>query len=90
MNVLSQVLCFLWAILSNPLNFVLWLVNVVIEILFSWLPRTPDNLKISYMLSQLLLAVPIGSGVLVEIVQGVAGILIIFLTFRMVKYLPFL
>lgn len=88
---IAAILTFIWQIISNPLGainqFFIHLINIFIVIL----PSTPDNLKFGSLLSSFEDNFPmIGSGVLVQIIEGVTGILLIFLLLKLIKLLPFI
>lgn len=87
----TSIFCVLGNILTNPLNFIAFLMNGILEFFNVILPSTPANMKVSVILQGIGNTFPIvGSGILYEIVSGLGGILAIYLIVKAIKYIPFL
>lgn len=74
----------------HPLQFLGFLVCSAADSLFSILPSTPDNLKISSLISSIGSSLPlIGSGIIHELFTTVASIVGILVVIKIYKLLPF-
>jgi hypothetical protein len=88
---IAGILTFIWQIISNPLGAINQFFIHVIDVFLLILPSTPETLKFGSLLSGFDSNFPmIGSGVLVQIIEGITGIFLIFLLLKLIKLLPFI
>lgn len=82
--------CLLAYYLDNPFALLNHLSILSIDAIFGLVPSTPNEFKIVSLLTQLSTAFPlVGWGVVFQIIQGCAGILTLYLGFKIIKYIPF-
>lgn len=87
---LFDFIALIWYIITHPLQFLGFLVCSAANSLFSILPSTPDNLKISSLISSIGSALPlVGSGIIHELFTTVASIVGILVLIKIYKLLPF-
>jgi hypothetical protein len=65
-----SLLCFLYFVRNNPLVWLNWAINTLIDFAVDWLPSSPENLKVKTLLLQIDGAVPaFGYSFLVSLVK---------------------
>ena len=65
-----SLLCFLYFLKNNPILWLNWAINTLIDFAVNWLPSSPDNLKVKTLLLQINNTVPLfGYAFLVSIVK---------------------
>lgn len=89
--VFVTIITLIYNCVKNPKGAINTFMIHSIDIITSPLPSTPDNYKLSSMLSSFYAAIPqqIGVGVISEIMNGIIGMLGIYLIFKLYKSLPF-
>jgi hypothetical protein len=73
---------------SSINQFMIWCIDIVLLPL----PSTPDQYKLGTLASNFLNSIPeqLGSGVVVELLSGIFGMLAIYLVFKLYRSLPFI
>lgn len=88
---LSAVLCFVLFCIANPQNSINLFINNIIDIVIPFWPQTPDQFTLSSLYLNISAQFPFfGWGLLNEILEGFAGIFLIYMSVKVIKLLPFL
>jgi hypothetical protein len=84
------IFCTAYTAIKNPQGAInTFLINCVDVILKVW-PSTPENYTIGSMLTAFSAQFPnLGWGSIYEIINGIVGMLLIFSTVKIIKYIPF-
>ena len=65
-----SLLCFLYFLKNNPIVWLNWAMNVLIDFAVDWLPSSPENLKVRTLLLQISTKIPLfGYSFLVSVVK---------------------
>jgi len=87
---IGSVACEFYKILRFPLEYFNHLCLGGIDMIVWVFPEIPDRLTLGALISGLLQYLPkFLWPIVLEIFQGIQGLLIIFLLFKLIKYLPF-
>lgn len=90
-TLLGSIYCWFKMFFSNPIGFLVFIINGSIDGIGSVLPVTPDDYKLGGIASHIGSALPLlGSGFVREMLVGVVGILSLSVAVRLIKYIPFL
>lgn len=87
---LLLIVCTVYSAIKNPSGAINLFMNKCIDIIASPLPSTPNQYKLGTLLDNFFYTYPaVGNAATFEILQGVLGILTIYLAVKLYKFLPF-
>jgi hypothetical protein len=89
--IFSSIFILIYQCIQNPQGEVNNYMIILIDIIVTPLPSTPENLKLSYLLNQMYAMMPnwMPTSAINEIMQGIGGMLGLFLFVKLYKMLPF-
>jgi hypothetical protein len=89
-GVFVLIICVVYNAMKYPEQAInLWICRII-DMIVIYLPKTPENMKLGYMISNILENTPIGGNTLIEIFTGVMGLLSIYLIWKVYRSLPFI
>jgi hypothetical protein len=89
-GVITTIICVIYNAVKYPEKATnLWICRII-DMIIEYLPKTPDNMKLGYLMNQITNTIPVGTGTLTEIFTGIIGLLSIYLVWKIYRSLPFI
>ena len=88
--VIATIVCFFYNVITYPEGALNTFMKWVFSFIFIALPSTPDQYKFWHMIDVFSASYPaIGWGPVLQILTGISGMLTIYLTVKVLRFLPF-